>query len=119
MREALFGARAGALAPSVIRQMSGRRRPSSIDLSIGQPSLPADRTLVDSAMEALHRGSDGYTENAGLRELRDLIAAHYRLPGRDTGDNVIVTVGSEEGVYLALVASIDPGDEVLIPDPSY
>ncbi len=119
VRESLLGSRAAALAPSIIRQMNAKRRPSSVDLTLGQPSLPAERSVVESALAEMYRTTDGYTENAGLRELRALIASHHSLPERQSPENVIVTVGTEQGVYLSVSCAIDPGDEVLVPEPGY
>lgn len=111
--------RVAALAPSIIRVMNGRRRPTSIDLSLGQPALPPDPGLVKEALEATEKAGWGYTPNPGIVELREVIAKHHGLPGRDQPQNVIVTVGSEEAVYLALLSSVDPGDEILFPEPGY
>lgn len=111
--------RVAALSPSIIRVMNGRRRPTSIDLSLGQPALPPDDGLVAHALAATAAAGWGYTPNPGIPELREAIAKHHALPGRSRGDNVIVTVGSEEAVYLALLSSVDPGDEILFPEPGY
>jgi aminotransferase len=99
--------------------MSGRRRPTSVDLSLGEPAIPPDPEIIDRAMTALRSGPQGYTENAGLAALREMIARHHAIPERDLCENVIVTVGSEEAVYLAMSAMLDPGEEVLIPEPGY
>ncbi len=114
-----LSSRVAALAPSIIRVMNGRRRPTSIDLSLGQPALPPDDGLVEKALAATAAAGWGYTPNPGIVELREAIAKHYALPGRDRAENVIVTVGSEEAVYLALLSSVDPGDEILFPEPGY
>lgn len=115
----LASARAQALAPSIIREMSRRRRPSSLDLTLGQPSLPPDQALLARAHARMSETGFGYTENAGLADLRALIAAHHALPDRGGPEHVVVTVGCEQGIYLALTACVDPGDEVLIPEPSF
>src|SRR5215813_13586569 len=101
--------RVEALAPSIIRQMSGRRRPTSIDMSLGEPATPAEPELLDRAIDTWRSGPQGYTENAGLLALRKAIAEHYALPDRGRPENVIVTVGSEEAVYLAMLSTLDPG----------
>lgn len=111
--------RVARLAPSIIREMSGRRRSTSIDLSLGEPSTQVEPDVLQRAYDGLRAGPQGYTENAGMMPLREAIAAHYALPGRERGENVIVTVGSEEAVFLAMISTLDPGDEVLVPDPGY
>jgi aminotransferase len=115
----MVSARVKALEPSIIREMYGKRRPTSIDLSIGEPAIRPDQDLLDAAWARFSEGPAGYTPNPGLPELREAIAAHHRLPGRDRADNVIVTVGSEEAVYLSMLSVLDPGDEILVPDPGY
>lgn len=103
------------LGPSIIREMNRRKGPETLDLTLGQPVRGPEAELLDGAVEAYRSGAPGYTENAGLPELRAAIGAHH---GR-SADEVIVTVGSEQAVYLALAASVAPGDEVLIPCPGY
>ena len=111
--------RVSSLAPSIIREMSYRRKPSSVDLSIGEPKLTPADDVLDAAWKALRSGPQGYTHNAGLAELRELIAQHYAFDGRASLENVIVTVGSEEAVCLAMMSTLNPGDEVLFPSPGY
>ena len=115
----LSSRRAHALKPSIIRQMSQRRRASSIDLTLGQPCLPPDAQILEAAQRRLHDEGHGYTQNAGLPELRALVAEHHGLPQRGGPEHVVMTVGSEQGVYMALMACIDPGHEVLVPEPGY
>jgi aspartate aminotransferase len=110
----------GAIEPSMIRAIHARKRPSSIDLGLGQPTLPPDVRYFERATRwtALH--GSGYTPNAGETELRDAIAGHYGYPGLDSGANVCVTVGSQEALYLAMLGLLDPAvDEVMILDPSF
>ncbi|MEO1227528.1 MAG: pyridoxal phosphate-dependent aminotransferase [Myxococcota bacterium] len=104
------------LAPSLIREMSGRKRATTVDLTLGQPGLRADPELLEAGLRALEAGPDGYTANAGLPELRERVAKHH---GRSQAEEVVVTCGSEQAVYLALSSLIEPGDEVLVPDPGY
>lgn len=115
----MLSKRARQLQPSIIREMSNRRRPTSIDLSLGEPALAPDAALLERAFAKLKAGPQGYTHNAGLAELREGIAGLHRLPGRAAAENVIVTVGSEEALFLAMSALLDPGDGVLVPDPGY
>ncbi|MCK6547788.1 aminotransferase class I/II-fold pyridoxal phosphate-dependent enzyme [Myxococcota bacterium] len=111
--------RVASLAPSIIREMFGRRRPTSIDLSLGEPALPTESDLLDTAVANLKDGPQGYTENAGLLALRTAIARYYEFPDKSGPENAIVTVGSEEAVFLAMISTLDPGDEVLVPEPGY
>lgn len=107
------------LKPSIIREMNQRRRPTSIDLSLGQPALQPDAGVLQRAQAKLLEQTPSYTLNAGLAPLRAKIAAHHGLPGRGGAEHVILTVGSEQALYLALMTTLGPGDEVLIPLPGY
>ncbi len=115
----MISRRAAALRPSIIREMSGRRRDTSIDLSLGQPALPPNQGVQERAFRALTSGAQGYTATAGLPALRDAIADYHGLEGRTSAENVVVTVGSEEAVFAAMMTCLDPGDEVLVPEPGY
>lgn len=117
--EALLAPHARGLPPSQIRQVYDRRRPSSINLGLGQPTLPVPAEILDEGIRRLRQGPMGYTANAGRPELCALIAAHHALPGRDSADNVIVTCGAQEAVFATMLACLGAGDEVLIPDPVF
>lgn len=119
MRDPEVSARVLELSPSIIRDMFARRKKTSLDLSLGEPAMPVEADLLERAISALKSGPQGYTDNGGLPALREAIAAHYKFEGRDKLENVCVTVGSEEAVYLAMMSTLDPGDEVLIPEPGY
>ena len=96
--------------------MNRRRGPKTLDLTLGEPGRGPEPGLMEAARAAFLRGTQGYTENAGLLELREAIAQHHHRSGPE---EVIVTVGSEQAVYLALTCILTPGSEVLIPDPGY
>jgi len=92
-----------------------------IALGRGDPDLPTPPHIVASAERAMRDGLTGETPVAGMPQLRAAIAAHMRdvngLP--IDADNVMVTTGGQEGLFLAVQAVIDPGDEILVPDPRY
>lgn len=92
-----------------------------IHLSIGQPDLPAPKNVVDAARDALAAGQTGYTMDAGLPELLESLAAYYgeRCQRQLTPENIIVTTGATEAVYLALTAMSAPGRKFIVPDPSF
>ena len=111
----MLSSAAANLAPSIIRQMSAKKGPDTIDLTLGQPAWGPEKQLLEKALAVYNDGPQGYTPNAGLPELRELIALHHScLP-----EQVIVTVGSEQAVYLALSSMLERGDQVLIPEPGY
>lgn len=93
-----------------------------ISLSIGEPDFDTPWHIRDEGIYSLEKGRTFYTSNAGLKELKEEIC-HYlkRKHGveYDPKDDVFVTVGGSEGIDAALRAMLNPGDEVLIPQPSY
>jgi len=97
-------------------------RKDIISLGVGEPDFVTPEHVRAACIRALNRGETGYTPNAGLLELREEIARYlyngFNLRYEPT-DEVMVTVGSSEAVDLALRALIAPGDEVIIPAPSY
>ncbi len=112
--------RLAGIAPSLIRAINARKRPGDIDLGLGEPTLRPDVAPFEAAMEVVRREGLPYTPNAGLLELREAIARQHAFPGMDAAANVCVTVGSEEALYLAIKAVLDPArDEVLIVEPCY
>ena len=93
-----------------------------VTLGIGEPNFVTPTHIVEAGMQSLHDGNTGYTSNAGTYELRAAIAAHiqrrYGL-GYSPDDEVLVTVGVSEALYLALKVLLDPGDEVLVVEPCF
>lgn len=92
-----------------------------IHLSIGQPDLPTPRHVTDAMIDALQAGQTGYTMDAGLPELlvalRDYYGARYNR--KLTTENILVTSGATEAMYLALSATAAPGRQFLVVDPSF
>jgi aminotransferase len=93
-----------------------------ISLGVGEPDFTTPWHIREAAIHSLERGYTMYTSNLGLPELRRAIARHlvqrYDVQ-YDPDTEILVTVGVSEGLDLALRAILDPGDEVLIPEPSY
>lgn len=92
-----------------------------IHLSIGQPNFPTPRHIVDAHIHALENGQTGYTMDAGLPDLLKALAEYYsERTGRElTEDNVLITTGATEAMYLALTATAAPGRQFLVPDPAF
>jgi aspartate/methionine/tyrosine aminotransferase len=93
-----------------------------IHLEIGRPDFLTPQHIVEAAVQALNMGKHHYCPNAGIPELRkaivDKTAEEYGLDF-DADSEIIVTNGVAEGVYLAVHALLDPGDQILIPDPGW
>lgn len=92
-----------------------------IALGRGDPDLPTPAHIVAAANQAMRQQRTGLSPIKGLPELRNAIADHlHRENGLPVGrGNVIVTTGGQEGLFLAVQAVINPGDEILAPDPRY
>lgn len=103
------------LQPSLIRQIHALKKPSSIDLSLGEPSLPIEPELWLRGLARFARSAKGYSPNLGLLELREHIAAHCGA----TAEEVLVAAGSQEALFVCFFTLLAPGDEVVIMDPSF
>ena len=93
-----------------------------VTLGIGEPDFVTPAHIVDAGLHSLGEGHTGYTSNAGTYELRAAIAAQVekRYGLRYSPDNeVLVTVGVSEALFLALKILLDPGDEVLVVEPCF
>jgi len=110
------------LKPSGIRRFFDLiiGRDDVISLGVGEPDFPVPWRIREEMIYSLERGITSYTSNYGLLELREAIAEYYKKFGVETTyENVLVTTGVSEGIDLALRAIINPGDRVLIPEPTY
>lgn len=98
--------------------MSDGAKPGSISLGLGEPDLPTPEVILREAVRVIQEEKSGYTLQAGLPELRERIAGDY--PHLNLSNNqVIVTAGSQEAMYLILRTLVEEGDEVLIPNPGF
>ena len=93
-----------------------------ISLGVGEPDFDTPWHIRDEGIYSLERGKTAYTSNAGLKELKIEIAKYLERRFQihyDYDKEMMVTVGGSEAIDIALRAMLDPGDEVLIPQPSY
>ena len=92
-----------------------------INLSIGQPDFSVPEPIKAAAIEAIQSDKNGYTPTNGIGPLRELIAAgEGQAYGRSlSADDVLITSGVSGGLFLALLALVEDGDEVIIPDPYF
>lgn len=102
----------------MIRKISDRAKPGSISLGLGEPDLATPEVIVREAVRVIREEKNGYTLQAGLLALREFIAGDYPHMNLSS-DQVIVTAGSQESLYLILRTLVEEGDEVLIPDPGF
>ena len=115
---------ANNIKPSGIRKFFDvvSEMPDAISLGVGEPDFDTPWHVVDEGIYSLEKGKTYYTSNSGLMELREEICKWY---GRkynifyNAANQCLITVGGSEGIDLALRAMLNPGDEVIIPEPSY
>jgi aspartate/methionine/tyrosine aminotransferase len=110
--------------PSGVRRMFelARKYSDSINLTLGEPGFRTPPYILDAAIKSLEMGNTKYTPNAGIKPLRDAIA--YKLLTEngikcDPDKNLIVTAGATQALMLAMVALVNPGDEVIIQGPNW
>ena len=93
-----------------------------ISLGVGEPDFPTPAHIRDVGIQSLMDGHTKYTSNAGLMELRKAVAAYYERRfhvAYDGSKQAIITVGGSEALDLCFRVLIEPGDEVLVPEPSF
>jgi aspartate aminotransferase len=95
--------------------------PEAVHLEVGEPDFPTPEHVVEAAHEAARMGLTRYAPNAGIPELREALADKVaRRNGYGArAEQVVVTQGGIQALYLALRALLEPGDEVLLPDPAW
>jgi aminotransferase len=116
--------RVAAVPPSGIRKFFdiAATMHDVISLGIGEPDFVTPDVIRQAGIASLTRGETRYTSNSGILELREAIATKWAaLYGvlYDPETEVLITVGGSEALYLALTAILDPGDEVIIPEPCF
>ena len=122
-QELRISQRAKQYPASGIRKMFdlAAQYPEAIKLTVGEPNFDTPQYIKDAAKRALDEGQTHYAPDAGTTELREAVAAKYRKQYWEgyTKDHVIITVGAMEGLFLAMMTLLDPGDEILVPDPCF
>lgn len=90
-----------------------------VNLSIGQPDYDVDEAVKEVAVEQIRAGFNRYTQTWGVDELRTACSEYYQRTFGAPLENVMITGGVSGGLFLALTALVDPGDEVLFADPYF
>lgn len=113
-----------ALKPSGIRKFFDivSEMKDAISLGVGEPDFDTPWFIRDEAIQSLEKGRTFYTSNSGLKELREEICNYLKRKcdvEYEPLKEVVITVGGSEAIDIGLRAMINPGDEVLIPQPSY
>jgi aminotransferase len=124
LAERLLAERVRIVPPSGIRKFFDilASMDDVISLGIGEPDFDTPRSIIEAGVESLREGRTHYTSNYGTLELRKALAEHLQRRygvGYDPKRELLITVGASEAVDLALRATCDPGDEVILHEPSY
>lgn len=122
MRE-FISRKAKNIKPSGIRKFFDivSERSDVISLGVGEPDFITPWEIRDAGIRAIKKGYTQYTSNKGLpalrKEISEYLKGNYRV--NFSADDMVITVGASEAIDIALRATVDDGDEVLVPDPSY
>jgi aminotransferase len=124
MARDFIATRVAELKPSGIRKFFDivATMDDVISLGIGEPDFTTPEPILEAGIEALRNGETHYTSNAGIYELREAISGQLEEKYQvkyDPANEVVVTVGVSEALYLALTAVINPGEEIIVPTPCF
>lgn len=88
-------------------------------LNIGQPDLPTPQIAMD-ALRSINRKILEYSPSEGIRSLREKLVSYYaKFNINVSADDIIITTGGSEAVFFSFMACLDPGDEIIVPEPAY
>ncbi len=91
-----------------------------ISMAVGEPDFTTPSSVIEAAYKAMKEGKTHYTTPSGITELREAIAEKYRVEnGVNVDANNVIVTPAKLGIFMAISTFIDPGDEVLIPDPGW
>ena len=123
-RRVKIATRLSGIKPSGIRRLFDLAQgdPDVISLGVGEPDFVSPPHVLEAAKRAMDKGKTHYTPNAGIFELREGLAKKAKKDYGllyDPQSEILVTAGGTEAIFLALTALINPGDEVLVPNPGF
>ena len=106
---------------SATRVLYDSAPPGSINLGLGEPDFLTPEVIRREAVRVIQEERIGYTTNAGIQPLREMIAGYHSdgLPAPYPADAVCVTSGAEEALFAVMTTILGPGDQALLPDPCY
>lgn len=112
------------IAPSGIRELFSRAQgiPGVISLGIGQPDIASPKKMVNKLVDLVRGGDNYYSPTPGTQAFREAVAQKYKREYNleyDPNSEILATASGCEALYITLMAYVDPGDEVLIPDPAF
>ena len=117
-------ARSDSLGLSGIRVIFEKvsKMPDAIRLEFGEPDFDTPENIKAAAIDAIRKGKTKYSSSAGIPQLRNAVAAKMKRENKiayDPVTEIVVTAGATAGIHLALLATMDIGDEILVPDPGW
>jgi len=106
---------------SGIRKFFQQARPDSINMTLGQPDFDTPAHIKQAAIKAINEGKTGYTFNAGIEELRLAVSEKFKKENNLSynPEEIIITAGAGEALFIAIQTLVNPGDRVLITDPAF
>ena len=116
MKPIKYADRIAGIEKSELRQLFDKAQTNAINLGLGEIQFPTPKIITERAIEIIKKGDISYTPNAGLPDLQKSITNYYKIK---LNNNVCVTTGVEEAIFASLFSFINPGDEVLIANPTY
>ncbi len=116
MKPIKYASRIDGLEKSELRKFFDKAPKNSINFGLGEIQLTTPKILTDKAIDVLKHKDIRYTPNAGLPDLQKAISNYYNIK---LDNNVCVTTGAEEAIFASLFSFVNPGDEVLIANPTY
>lgn len=124
MSRTFISAKVRSVPPSGIRRFFDiiATMKDVISLGVGEPDFVTPAHIIEAGVRSLQEGRTAYTSNSGLLELRRLLSVHLkRLYGveYDPETELLITVGVSEALAISLIATVDPGDEVIVPEPCF
>ena len=122
--KSVLSKKVAGLKPSGIRKFFdiAATMENVISLGIGEPDFATPEPVIQAGVDALRKGETHYTSNHGLMVLRQAVASHFKnlyYVEYAPQNEIVMTVGVSEALYLVFVATLDPGDEVIIPTPCF
>ncbi|MDT8402874.1 MAG: aminotransferase class I/II-fold pyridoxal phosphate-dependent enzyme, partial [Bacteroidales bacterium] len=116
-----FAKRVESIDISGIRKIFESAGPNAVNMGLGQPDFDTPYHIKQAAIDAIIDGFTGYTANLGILELRQALRDKFMQENHfDVApDDIIITSGASEALHIALLALVEPGDEVLVPDPGF
>ncbi len=115
----MFASRARGLRMSGIRKMFEMAGSDAINLGLGEPDFQPPASVLEAMVKAVAEGYNKYGPTGGLPALKQALAEKHSSVADITEENVLITVGGTEALFLTMQTFIDPGDEVLVPDPGF